>query len=184
MCGRFTQKSPPKKLATLFDLPAVPEQLKPRYNVAPMQKIPVVGQKPDGTRGLIALKWGFVPSDSNDPKPKFAPINAKSETVDRLPIFQEAFRYDRCLVPADGFYEWEQVTAKKKQPYHFRMRDGEPFAFAGLWSRWTDGKTGLLSCCILTTEPNDLVRTVHARMPLILPRESYAKWLSRGTTVA
>jgi putative SOS response-associated peptidase YedK len=144
----------------------------------------VVGLQRDGTRGMIGVQWGFVPSDSNDSKPKFAPINARSETVDRLPMFREAFRYDRCLVPADGFYEWAQVTAKKKQPYHFRMKDGEPFAFAGIWAIWTDGKTGLRSCCILTTEPNDLVRTVHDRMPLILPRERYAKWLSRETSVA
>jgi putative SOS response-associated peptidase YedK len=185
MCGRFALKAPPKKLATLFDLPAVPEMLKPRYNVAPTQQIPVVGLKADGaTRGLIAVRWGLVPGWSNGPKSTPLHINAKSETVFKLDTFKGPFKEQRCLVPADGFYEWAATGTKKKQPYHFRMRDGEPFAFAGLWDRWGRGPEAILSACILTTGPNDVVRPVHDRMPLILPRSGYARWLSHDSTVA
>ncbi|HKB05485.1 MAG TPA: SOS response-associated peptidase [Gemmataceae bacterium] len=177
MCARyiaFTEHVSPVLVADIFGLVEVPT-LSPRYNVAPSQMVPVVGAKPDGRRGMSLFKWGFVPNWANDTSgPK--PVNAKSETVAHGMMFAESFRRRRCLMPACGFYEWRTV-GKKKYPLHFHMRDGQPFAFAAIWDRWAGPDGPLFTCALLTTTPNDLVREVHDRMPVILPRSAYAAWL-------
>src|SRR3954470_23415423 len=139
MCGRYTLSTSPDQLVAAFDLPEPPATT-PRYNVAPSQLVAVIGLKPDGkTRGLAKLKWGFVPSWANDPDSGPKPINAKAETVAQKPPFEHAFREGRrCLVPADGFFEWA-AEGGKKVPHHFRLKSREPFAFAGVWDAWTGG---------------------------------------------
>jgi putative SOS response-associated peptidase YedK len=166
----------------LFDLPEVPDLL-PRYNVAPSQEVPVVRQRGE-TRELTLLRWGLIPFWSKDPKRGPTPINARSDSASEKPAFRQAFRRHRCLLPADGFYEWKK-EGTKKQPVLFRMRDEGPFAFAGLWDRW-EGPEGQIiqSCTLLTTEPNELVAPVHDRMPVILPPEAYALWLDPTETEA
>lgn len=180
MCGRYTLHVPTRALMDLFDLPEVPDLL-PRYNVAPSQEVPVVRQRGE-SRELTLLRWGLIPFWSKDPKGGPTPINARSDSAAEKPAFRQAFRRHRCLLPADGFYEWKK-EGTKKQPVLFRMRDEGPFAFAGLWDRW-EGPDGQIiqSCTLLTTEPNDLVAPVHDRMPVILPPEAYARWLDPSET--
>jgi putative SOS response-associated peptidase YedK len=147
------------------------QQLPLRFNVAPTQDIPVV-RHTDAGRELKLMRWGFIPSWSKDAKSGPLLINARAETAAEKPAFRSAFKSSRCLIPADGFYEWKKI-AGKKQPYHIRCADGRPFAFAGLWGKWHD----LESCTILTTDANDLVRPMHDRMPVILSPAGYAAWL-------
>lgn len=177
MCGRFTLTSSPEVVADLFDL-AEPPQLTPRYNIAPTQESPVVRVlKTEGRRELHLLRWGLIPQWARDPSIGNRMINARSESVAAKPAYRDAFRRQRCLVPGDGFFEWKRL-GKRKQPHYIRMRDGQPFAFAGLWARW-QGQEGeqIDSYTILTTEPNDLVRPIHDRMPVILARHNYEIWL-------
>jgi putative SOS response-associated peptidase YedK len=181
MCGRFSLRTNPRAVASLFDLPSVPD-LAPRYNVAPTQPVAVVGTKPGGQgRGLVMMRWGLVPRWSKGDRPS-ALINARSETVLEKPTFRAPFLRRRCLIPADGFYEWAR-TGTKKQPYHFRRRDQSPFAFAGLWESWTEPETSerLLTCAILTTEANELLRPVHDRMPVILDPTAFDLWLDQAS---
>ena len=175
MCGRFAQKSDPKRLARQFGVAEVPAA-EARYNVAPTQDILCVREGGEG-REMTFLKWGLVPSWAKDASVGARLINARSETVMEKPAFREAFRRRRCIVPADGFYEWAR-RGDRKQPFFFRMKDEAPFGFAGLWERW-EGEAGRVinSCAILTTEANDLVRHVHDRMPVILHPEDYDLWL-------
>jgi len=183
MCGRFTLSKPVRTVAELFSLSEPPPELKPRYNVAPSQVVAVIGRKPDGqSRGLALLRWGLVPEWANDPKSAF--INARAETVHQLPTFRDAFRNRRCLIPADGFFEWMDTgKGKKKRPHHIRLKGDGLFAFAGLWSVWGEGKEKLRTCCLITTEANELVRPVHDRMPAILRPDDYDPWLDPGTPV-
>lgn len=177
MCGRFTLTSSPEVVADLFDL-AEPPQLTPRYNIAPTQESPVVRVlKTEGRRELHLLRWGLIPQWARDPSIGNRMINARSESAAAKPAYRDAFRRQRCLVPGDGFFEWKRL-GKRKQPHYIRMRDGQPFAFAGLWARW-QGQEGeqIDSYTILTTEPNDLVRPIHDRMPVILARHDYEIWL-------
>jgi putative SOS response-associated peptidase YedK len=162
MCGRFVQTDSPKKLSERMRLPEGSLFDRPRFNVAPTQPIAVI--RPGE---LVALRWGLVPSWSKDGK---GFINARAETAAEKPTFRSAFKKWRCLIPADGFYEWRKTEEGKKQPYLIRMRDNEPFAFAGLW----EGET----CAILTTTANDLMRPIHERMPVILAPENYERWLA------
>lgn len=183
MCGRFTLSRPVEQVAELFGVPEPPAELRPRYNIAPSQPVPVVGLKQDGlTRGLAMLKWGFVPAWSDDPDRGIRPSNARADSLHK-PMFRSAFERQRCLIAADGFYEW-RTEGKKKLPYHFSLAGGRPFAFAGLWSFWTDGSRKLTTCCLVTTDPNDVVVRVHNRMPVILRPEEYAAWLDAGTPEA
>ncbi len=180
MCGRFTLHASPSLLAELFDLPAEP-YLAPRYNIAPTQPVAVVRvQGPETAREWALVHWGLIPSWSKDPSIGARMINARAETVEEKPAFRAAFRRRRCLIPADGFYEWRSM-GKGKQPYYITMEDRLPFAFAGLWETWTgpDG-SALDSCTILTTDPNELMATLHNRMPVILDPEDYALWLGAG----
>lgn len=183
MCGRFTLKTPAPVLLGLFDLPDA-AALPPRYNIAPTQPVVVVRNAPAHPgRELVQMRWGLIPSWADDPAIGNRLINARSETAANKPAFRSAFRQRRCLVPADGFYEWQKV-GRKKQPFYFHLRDGGPFAFAGLWEHWQkDADQAIESCTLLTTDANDLVRPLHDRMPVILAPEDYERWLDPGTAI-
>jgi putative SOS response-associated peptidase YedK len=186
MCGRFLLFSSRDELAQLLDLdPADLPTLFPRYNVAPTQGIPAARLADDGRRTVAELRWGLIPSWAKDAKIGYSLINARAETVAEKPAFRGSFKARRCLIPASGFYEWAATRSRQKQPYHFRLRDGRPFAFAGLWERWA-GRDGepIESCSIITTEANAVVRPVHERMPVILSPEGFAAWLDAHTPAA
>ena len=174
MCGRFTQQQTPKVLREKFGVDA--PEAGPRFNVAPTQDVLAVRGAPGGREAAL-LQWGLIPAWAKDPAIGNKLINARSETVTEKPSFREAFRLRRCLIPADGFYEWQR-RGGRKQPYYFQLKDGGPFAFAGLWERWQGaGGRPVETCTILTTEANELLRTVHDRMPVILHPEEYPLWL-------
>jgi putative SOS response-associated peptidase YedK len=175
MCGRFTQRQPATRLKKEFGVEEVPE-VEARYNIAPTQSILGVRQMPDG-REMSLLKWGLIPSWAKDSLMGVKLINARSETVTEKPSFREAFKRRRCVIPADGFYEWQR-TGGRKQPFFFHLRDDRPFSFAGLWDKWKneDGEV-IESCTILTTEANEVLSPVHDRMPVILHPETYELWL-------
>jgi putative SOS response-associated peptidase YedK len=178
MCGRFTLTVSSETIARQFELAEVPE-LEPRYNIAPTQPVPAVrlSRAADG-RVLDLLHWGLIPSWAKDPGMGSRLINARVETAAEKPAFRAAFRKRRCLIVADGFYEW-QARGSRKQPFWFRLEDGQPFAFAGLWERWRDPESdaAIDSCTILTGPANRLVSPVHDRMPIILRPDDYAAWL-------
>src|SRR5262245_33896326 len=178
MCGRYSLATSRGQLADLFRLAGGPD-LPLRYNIAPTQPVPVVRAAGDG-RALALARWGLIPHWASDPAIGNRMINARSETVAEKPSFRDAFRKRRCLIPATGFYEW-LAQAGGKQPYHFRLHDGRPFAFAGLWERWDRGGEPVASCARRTTEVNAVVRPVHGRMPVIMPPEHFAAWLTAGT---
>lgn len=178
MCGRFTLFEPAEELAQVFGLPGA-DLPRPRYNIAPSQPVAAVRLSPEGgERELALLRWGLVPSWAKDPSIGNRMINARAETVTEKPAFRSAFRSRRCLVPANGFYEWKRAQGRK-QPYYVRMRDGRPFAMAGLWERW-QGPSGsaIESCLLVTTQANTLLAPIHDRMPAILSPGDYDSWLS------
>jgi putative SOS response-associated peptidase YedK len=181
MCGRFALFASGDEIAQLCGLAEAPD-LTPRYNVAPTQHVAAV-RLDDGRRTLVPLRWGLIPPWARDPAGiGHSLINARAETVAEKPAFRSAFRSRRCLIPATGFYEWLATGAKHKQPYFTRMRDGRPFAFAGLWERWHGGEgEPVETCALLTTEANELVRPVHDRMPVILGPGDFAAWLDPRT---
>ena len=179
MCGRFTLITPAETIAEQFQLPKVPS-LSPRYNIAPTQPVAAVRQPPENEgRELAMLRWGLIPFWAKDPKIGARMINARSETVAEKPAFRAAFRQRRCLVLADGFYEWQRLE-RGKQPFYIRWRDEGPFAIAGLWEHWQGPEGEIESCTLLTTQPNDLVRPLHNRMPVILHADDYDLWLDRS----
>jgi len=177
MCGRFTLATPPEIVAEFFELTAAPD-LSPRYNIAPTQPAPAILLTPERAQRLFRpLRWGLIPSWARDPTIGNRMINARAETVAEKPAFRSAFRQRRCLVVSDGFYEWKKGPGRK-QPFYIRMRDDRPFAFAGLWEHWeADDGTGIESCALLTTQPNEVLRPIHDRMPVILDRANYDLWL-------
>lgn len=177
MCGRYTLSSTGEIVAELFRLTDIPE-LSPRYNIAPTQEVPAVLVDPSGnTRQCRMLRWGLIPSWAKDSTIGSRMINARAETVAEKPSFRSAFRRRRCLLVADGFYEWKKLE-RGKQPYYIRLKDERPFAFAGLWEHW-EGAGGevIESCTIVTTEPNKLVAGLHNRMPVIVSPDGHAAWL-------
>jgi putative SOS response-associated peptidase YedK len=182
MCGRFTFATSPEIVAEFFELSTVPE-LSPRYNIAPTQPAPVLlVPRVDAQPELKLFRWGLVPSWAKDPGVGARMINARSETVAVKPAFRTAFRQRRCLVVADGFYEWQKRPGSK-QPFYIRFRDAGPFAFAGLWEHWENDEGATLeSFAILTTTPNELLEPIHDRMPVILRPEDYAPWMDPGET--
>lgn len=183
MCGRFVQKSPSKNISKQFKVEQVPPLVE-RYNVAPMQSVVAVREAPDG-REAAFFKWGLVPRWAKDPAVGNRLINARSETVTEKPSFREAFKRRRCLVPMEGFYEWAR-RGDRKRPFYFHMRDGEPFAVAGLWEVWESNGEPLETCTLLTTEANELLAPYHDRMPVIVRPEDYDLWLdseTRGTEI-
>lgn len=180
MCGRFNQTASGDEVAEAFSLDDAPE-LAPRFNIAPTQPVAVVGVQPKtGRRGLAMLTWGLVPRASLGGERGF--INARAETAWEKPSFREAFVRRRCLVPATGFYEWQKLDAKRRQPWLIRLASGRPFAFAGLWEPPPAGGSSP-TCAILTTEPNEVARPIHDRMPVILDPADYALWLDPAVTV-
>lgn len=175
MCGRYTLSTPVGALAEEFGLGGALPDLPASYNIAPTQEVPAILGN-DGGRRLEMLRWGLIPAWADDPGIGARMINARSETAAEKPSFRRAFRNRRCLIPADGFYEWQKAPGGK-QPYHIRMRDGRPFAFAGLWESWGRDGEEIRSCTILTTTANALVGEIHDRMPVILARDAYDVWL-------
>lgn len=181
MCGRYELHTHPAAVALAFGL-ALPPPLKPRYNIAPMQDVPVIRRGQSGERELAFVRWGLVPRWAKDPSIGAKMINARSETIAEKPSFRTAFRKHRLLLPTDGFYEWKQ-TPTGKQPIHIGMKDKGLFAFAGLAERWLspDGEV-LDTCTIVTTQANAMLAPMHDRMPVILAPEHYERWLDVGHT--
>ncbi len=178
MCGRFTLTVSPEELQAAFPNFHIPVDIPPSYNIAPSQPIPVIVN--DGKNDLDFYRWGLIPSWTKaDNFGKFNLINARSETVADKASFKSSFRRRRCLILADGFFEWSKSTSGKgKTPYYITLKDQTPFAFAGIWDLWYSSEGDpLKSACILTTTPNELLKPIHNRMPVILPAESYADWL-------
>ena len=185
MCGRFTLSAPGAQIVSLFDLDPVPGvDLAPRYNVAPTQPVPAVrcSAAHPGKRELVRLRWGLVPRWVKD-RSACDLFNARAETLATKPSFRDSFRSRRCLIPADGFYEWRHSARGRKQPFYIFQPGHELFAFAGLWDRWRGpGGEVLESCAIVTTAANQLVAPLHDRMPLILSPADYARWLDPRLT--
>jgi putative SOS response-associated peptidase YedK len=180
MCGRFTNQytwAELHRLYSLSDQSFPPSNFRPRYNAPPTDALPVVRLK-DGRRQLSLIKWGLVPNFAKDAKEGAKLINARAETVADKPAFKGAFRHRRCLVPADGFYEWQKLSPKEKQPYFITLKDKEPFAFAGLYENWIPREGPRLETfTIITCAPNALLSPIHDRMPVILTREAWGAWL-------
>jgi putative SOS response-associated peptidase YedK len=175
MCGRYTLRASSQDLVKQFRLFEAVE-FPPRYNIAPTQPVPVI-RRTDAGRRLELLRWGLVPAWAEDVSIGYRLINARAETAATRPAFRAAFRQRRCLMPADGFFEWQKVGGKKT-PFYIRRCDGAPFAFAALWERWLGPEEQHIeSCALLTTDANDRVRPIHDRMPVILSPESYDRWL-------
>jgi putative SOS response-associated peptidase YedK len=188
MCGRYGRRGDKQRIAewmqthntNVFD-EIDDTALAPSYNVAPQSMQPILRLDPETEqRQLTVMRWGLVPYWSQDGKPSFSTINAKSETVATSPTYREAWKRRRCLVPADLFYEWQKLDEKTKQPYAIAMKDDGMFAFAGLWETWKDKTTGnkLRTYTILTTYPNELMEPIHNRMPVIIPPKDYERWMA------
>jgi putative SOS response-associated peptidase YedK len=178
MCGRFVLMTPGKDLAERFGLEEIPD-LEPRYNIARTQMVAIIRLNPETLqRRLVIVKWGLIPFWAKDKSIGNRLINARAESASGKPAFRSAFKSKRCLVPADGYYEWKKMKGGQKQPYLARNADGSPFAFAGLWEKWQAPEDQIIeSCTILTTDANDLTQPIHDRMPVILKRGEYDLWL-------
>lgn len=181
MCGRFSLNAAEAELRRLFGYDGPPLNLAPRYNIAPTQSAPVVAIGREGGRAMVMMRWGLVPSWAKDMTIGAKLINARSDSVAAKPSFRAAFAKRRCLVPADGFYEWRAVPGGRKQPYRIRRPDGGPFAFAGLWEQWQGPEGRLLSFTIVTTDANARLRPIHGRMPVVLAPEDFTGWLDAAT---
>ncbi len=177
MCGRFTLTVDPAELQDAFGDYIFPDQFAPRFNIAPSQ--PVLAIPNNGKNTADFFMWGLIPSWSKDPSIANKLINARGETIAEKPSFRGGFKYKRCLILTDGFYEWKAVQGEKtKTPYFIHMKDRKPFTFAGLWDEWQSPDGGALrTCTIITTEPNELMSTLHNRMPVILGPADYSQWL-------
>jgi len=178
MCGRFTLKTDAKTLTNMLPGFELPDQLSPRYNIAPSQEIAVVPNT--GDRAVEFFRWGLIPGWAKDPSIGNRMINARSETLAEKPSFRTAYRRRRCLILADGFYEWKkEADSKPKTPMYIHLKSGAPFAFAGLWESWQPARDeeAVHSCTIITTTPNTLMGGIHNRMPVILSQAAYDAWL-------
>ena len=182
MCGRYRLSRRKQLVEEYFDAFGDEDWI-PRYNIAPTQPVPVIRQHPKKPRRVLSsMRWGLIPSWAKDMSGSAGMINARSETAATKPAFRDPIRFRRCLVPADGFYEWLR-TGQAKQPFCFEVNEGELFAFAGLWDGWKDPSgQWIKSCSILTTTPNAVTSQVHDRMPVILSKEDYELWLDPGMT--
>jgi putative SOS response-associated peptidase YedK len=178
MCGRFILKTSLVRLQGAFGFAERPN-LQARYNIAPGQAVPVVRMSANGQgRELAMLSWGLIPFWSKETKIAHKCVNARAESLATAPSFREAFRRRRCLIPADGFYEWRKVDGRAaKQPMLIRRRDGEPFGLAGLWEHWRGPEQAIESCTIITTTANELTAPIHHRMPVILDAADHERWL-------
>jgi putative SOS response-associated peptidase YedK len=180
MCGRYRRTTREEELARIYSIP-VPKQpdLPVSYNIAPSQNVLAIRFNPETReRTLDQLRWGLIPHWAKDQKIAYRTINARAESVDKAPAYRQAFIKHRCLIPADGFYEWRK-TAKPKLPFAIAMKGDRPFTFAGLWENWKDFETEkwIRTCTIITGEPNELVAQIHPRMPVIIPEQHHAAWL-------
>lgn len=179
MCGRFTLIAEPEKLQEIFDISDIQNcRLEAKYNIAPTQMVATILVNSDSKqRECQLLRWGLIPSWAKDAKISARMINARGETLAEKPSFRSAFKHRRCLVLADGFYEWKRLETKK-QPYYFQLKNKQPFAFAGLWEEWQSAdEIKITSCTIITTDANELLQPIHHRMPVILQPEDYDEWL-------
>jgi putative SOS response-associated peptidase YedK len=186
MCGRFVSSTPVSKLVEQFLVEEVKvEEHDPSYNVAPATEILAVAAGSEGIRRLGTFKWGLVPSWAKDPATGNRMINLRAETVSEKPSFRRMLAKHRCIIPADGFYEWKDMgKGRKKQPFYIRARDGSVLAFAGLWEAWKEKDASdddwLRTCTIITTKPNKLLEPIHDRMPVVLPPDIWEAWLDRS----
>jgi putative SOS response-associated peptidase YedK len=179
MCGRYIISTPPQAMRELYRYMGQPN-FPPRYNVAPTQPVPIVRMN-GGNREFALVRWGLVPSWSKE-APQSLLINARAETIAEKPSFRGAFRHRRCLMPADGFYEWKATPKGPKQPFFIRRRDGKPFAFAAIWENWmTKDGSEIDTCAVVTTEANATMAAIHHRMPVILDENDFALWLDPRT---
>ncbi len=184
MCGRFTLTANPADFADEFDDAEFPQQFAPRYNISPSQ--PVLSILNDGKLAATFVLWGLIPSWAKDPTIGSRLINARAETLSEKPAFRGALKYKRCVIPADGFYEWKsQPGTKSKIPHYIRLKTRKPFALAGLWDEWhsPDGAT-VRTCTIVTTAPNSLMAGLHDRMPVILKSGAVGDWLDPSPRAA
>jgi putative SOS response-associated peptidase YedK len=183
MCGRYRLSRRKQIIEEHFDSVSGEEDWSPRYNVAPTQPVPIIRQHPkEPRRELSLVRWGLIPSWAKDASGAAGMINARSETAAIRPAFRDPLKARRCIIPADGFYEWAR-TGKTKQPFCFEVNEGDLFAFAGLWERWKDPSGNWIrTCAILTTTPNAVTSAVHDRMPVILDPDAYDLWLDPGFT--
>lgn len=182
MCGRFVQAQPAQSYADHFGAGlAVPEALDPSWNVAPTDEVYAIAQH-EGARTLGKFRWGLIPWYADSPKVGSKHINARAETVASKLAFKDSFARRRCIVPADGFYEWERLESGGKLPHFIHSVDGEPLALAGLWASWRDPEgERITTCTIVTTRPNELVGKIHDRMPVVLPSDSWERWLDTAS---
>jgi putative SOS response-associated peptidase YedK len=178
MCGRFTLTVNPAEAQETFSPYNFPQKFAPRFNIAPTQPVLVIPNDDQNTADFFV--WGLIPMWAKDPSIGNRMINARAETLEEKPAFRSSLKYKRCLILADGFYEWKGSEGKKvKTPFFIHMKDRRPFAFAGLWDSWNSPDGSLVkSCTIITTEPNELTGIIHNRMPVILHSRDYAKWLN------
>jgi len=183
MCGRFVLRASSQNLQMSFELDEAP-QTGPRYNIAPTQPVLAVRTNPHGgLREATYLNWGLIPFWAKDPRIGSRMINARSETAAEKPSFRAAYKYRRCIVPADGFYEWKKERGGK-QPYLIGLESGEVFGIAGLWEHWERDGSAVESCTLLTTDANEFMEPLHHRMPVILDRQDYDEWLDPGVQTA
>ena len=176
MCGRFVLISDLKTIQNDFDIQDIFCEHQPNWNITPAQSIPVIIRH-NGSNKLVSYSWGLIPSWSKDPSVANKLINARAETVDKKPSFRDAFKKRRCLIVADGFYEWKK-EGKSKIPQYFYLKSGRPFGFAGLFETWkSPDKKEINACTIITTDANELIKPVHDRMPVILPKNQERVWL-------
>jgi putative SOS response-associated peptidase YedK len=184
MCGRISLSTPRSEVVQAFELVELPLDYRPRYNIAPSQPVLAITAAADGARHAALFRWGLVPFWAKDPSIGNRMINARAETVATKPAYRNAFTRRRCLIPVDGFYEWQRRDGGKV-PMRFRLASQQPFALAGLWEEWgRPGTLPLRSCTILTTGCNAFMRPIHDRMPVILARDEQARWLSPASTAA
>jgi len=175
MCGRLALFTPTGELAQLLNA-RTSITLAPHYNLGPTLELAACRLDPDGQRELVALRWGLVPHWSKGPDRRYSMINARAESVHEKPAYRSPFRHKRCLIPADGFYEWHR-TESGKQPYYFRLKEKTPLVFAGLWDHWQGDAQAIDSTTIIVTGANKLMRPIHDRMPVILPPDTWEQWL-------
>ena len=179
MCGRYVLKATLPDIARMLGMEA-DLALEPSYNIAPTRAVPVCRSEQPGKKELVLMHWGLIPHWAKQRDSNYRMINARAETIAEKPAFRSPFRHRRCLIPADGYYEWKSMQGRK-QPYYFSRNDDQPFCFAGLWDRWQPPEGAPVeSCTIITTEANGLLRPLHPRMPVILDQSAYARWLDPG----
>jgi len=178
MCGRYVIYGPQSRYQEYFATEAWPD-FPDRYNIAPSAPVPVIRQAPDGRRVVNLLRWGLVPNWSKDESIGAKLNNARGETVSEKPSFRTAYQKRRCIVPASGYYEWQEVPGQRKQPWYIHLKSGEPMAMGGLWESWTNADGEIIrTFCVITTGPNEVMTPIHDRMPVLLRREDWPAWLS------